>query len=847
MIRVSALLICLSTLVVTSAQDICEKGGGGLFFPLFADEHDWNTGLRAILYLVGLIWTFLGVGIIADVFMGAIEVITSKESITETKTGAKVPVKVWNATVANLTLMALGSSAPEILLNVIEIMGDNYFAGELGPSCIVGSAAFNLLIIIAVCVAAVVPIGGRKIEGLEVYACTASFSVFAYAWLVVILKLRSPDVVELWEALLTFLFFPLLVWLSYALDTGLIGVPGRMKTASHITMIGTSHFHPGEIEQYLQELEKKHGALPPEQREELMISALQAKAKPSRAQYRMMATRNMTGGKKIAIQKPGESKAVEMTSISSDKDAKPIAVVNFKASAYSVLENAGKIVTVVTRSNGEGTLQVDYSTEGVTANAGEDFVETSGVLTFGPGETEKSIEVTIIDDDEPEEDEMFLVKLANPRPNAKLGSEGMTIVTIIDDDDPGLLGFKDEDTHCTVQESDGSAHIFVSRFKGSSGIVTVDYTTMDISATGGGKDDTNCDYVKSEGKLTFNPEEMRHEIIIPIMDRKQYDKAETFKVVLSNVTGPNEKAQLAEYVNCIVTIVHNSETRAVIDKVTAVLNVNADKYSVGTSSWSEQFKNAFTVGDDTGVDGLEGAEPPSTSDYVLHVLSLPWKIVFALVPPTDYMGGWLCFVIALIFIGGVTAMIADLANLFGCVIGLENEITAITLVALGTSLPDTFASKTAAMNDDNADACVGNVTGSNSVNVFLGLGLPWSMAAIYWTINGRNEEWVQRYGADDDGYTGDDDLNSIEVYKRYSDFPGFVVPAGSLAFSVIIFTITSLLALATLTIRRSVYGFELGGPATAAYATSAFFVFLWFFYIGMSILQIKGVIDSGPL
>ena len=26
---------------------------------------------------------------------------------------------------------------------------------------------------------------------------------------------------------------------------------------------------------------------------------------------------------------------------------------------------------------------------------------------------------------------------------------------------------------------------------------------------------------------------------------------------------------------------------------------------------------------------------------VLHVMSLPWKVVFALVPPTEYCGGWL--------------------------------------------------------------------------------------------------------------------------------------------------------------------------------------------------------------
>ena len=42
-------------------------------------------------------------------------------------------VRVWNDTVANLTLMALGSSAPEILLSIIEILGNNFYAGALGP------------------------------------------------------------------------------------------------------------------------------------------------------------------------------------------------------------------------------------------------------------------------------------------------------------------------------------------------------------------------------------------------------------------------------------------------------------------------------------------------------------------------------------------------------------------------------------------------------------------------------------------------------------------------------------------------------------------------------------------
>lgn len=47
------------------------------------------------------------------------------------------------------------------------------------------------------------------------------------------------------------------------------------------------------------------------------------------------------------------------------------------------------------------------------------------------------------------------------------------------------------------------------------------------------------------------------------------------------------------------------------------------------------------------------------------------------------------------------------------------------------SFSDTFASKVAAIQDKYADASVGNVTGSNAVNVFLGIGVAWTIAAVY--------------------------------------------------------------------------------------------------------------------
>jgi solute carrier family 8 (sodium/calcium exchanger) len=107
-------------------------------------------------------------------------------------------------------------------------------------------------------------------------------------------------------------------------------------------------------------------------------------------------------------------------------------------------------------------------------------------------------------------------------------------------------------------------------------------------------------------------------------------------------------------------------------------------------------------------------------------------VLFAFVPSTSIASGWLTFFVSLIFIAILTAIVGDVAAIFGCLVGLKDSITAISFVALGTSLPDTFASMIAAKNSKTADDAIGNITGSNGVNVFLGLGVPWLIAAAYW-------------------------------------------------------------------------------------------------------------------
>lgn len=55
----------------------------------------------------------------------------------------------------------------------------------------------------------------------------------------------------------------------------------------------------------------------------------------------------------------------------------------------------------------------------------------------------------------------------------------------------------------------------------------------------------------------------------------------------------------------------------------------------------------------------------------------------------------------------------------------------MTFVAFGTSLTDAFACRFALLNGKYADSAIGDINGTAAVNVYLGLGLPWTLASIY--------------------------------------------------------------------------------------------------------------------
>jgi hypothetical protein len=112
----------------------------------------------------------------------------------------------------------------------------------------------------------------------------------------------------------------------------------------------------------------------------------------------------------------------------------PAPKIEFNYPSYSVAENAGVVIIATTLNTASAlTTTVKFTTSNGTAVAGSDYVATSGVLTFAPGQIRQTFSVTIINDALVEPNQTVRLTLSNPT-NATLSFTNPVTLTIIDDD-----------------------------------------------------------------------------------------------------------------------------------------------------------------------------------------------------------------------------------------------------------------------------------------------------------------------------------------------------------------------------------------------------------------------------
>lgn len=113
----------------------------------------------------------------------------------------------------------------------------------------------------------------------------------------------------------------------------------------------------------------------------------------------------------------------------------PSSILQFSSASYNTEEGNASVVITVLRNNGSlGLVTVDYYTVDDTAVAKNDYLPVNGFLVFADGETSKTIEIPLLDDETYEGDESFNIVLSNAQGGAALGLPVEALIMINEDD-----------------------------------------------------------------------------------------------------------------------------------------------------------------------------------------------------------------------------------------------------------------------------------------------------------------------------------------------------------------------------------------------------------------------------
>lgn len=174
-------------------------------------------------------------------------------------------------------------------------------------------------------------------------------------------------------------------------------------------------------------------------------------------------------------------------------------------------------------------VTMNYTTEDGTATAGDDYLETSGTLTFQPGEVRKNIAVPVNGDKCFENDETFTLNLSDA--SGATIDRGIGTCTILNNDKLPTVAI--DKVRQPEGDSGTSDFTFNVTLSGPSSLpITVQYSTADGTATAG-SDYTGIGLTT----LTFDPGDTVHTVPVTVQGDTLFETDEAFTVNLSNPVG----------------------------------------------------------------------------------------------------------------------------------------------------------------------------------------------------------------------------------------------------------------------------------------------------------------------
>jgi len=207
--------------------------------------------------------------------------------------------------------------------------------------------------------------------------------------------------------------------------------------------------------------------------------------------------------------------------------------IQFSSANFTAAENVGLTAVTITRTGDLSSGQtVGFFTDNTgTATLGTDYVSTSQLVAFNPGESSRTITVQVIDDTQTEATETVVMQLNNPSTGVTLGTPSTATLSITDDDFAQFNNVQFAASSTTVSETAGKLTVTVTR-SGSdvTHAATVFYRTVNGSAS------DRTDFTAAAGTLRFGANETTKTFDVLLTNDRFDESAETFNITLTDAS-----------------------------------------------------------------------------------------------------------------------------------------------------------------------------------------------------------------------------------------------------------------------------------------------------------------------
>ena len=237
-----------------------------------------------------------------------------------------------------------------------------------------------------------------------------------------------------------------------------------------------------------------------------------------------------------------------------DPNAATLPELSFQSINITVDEDGSQAGLAVELSQASAdTVTVDYATSDITAEAGDDYTETSGTLTFTAGETVMAIIVPILDDAIYEPTERFNVTLSNPT-GATLPAFPGAQINIAADESPPTASI----ANVTVSEGAGTMTLTLNLSHESSRSTAYETTTSGVGGTATQGADYENFLSGGEARITVPAGDTQASLDITITDDAAAESSETITIHWDNdPTGISNGDATPSVINFTGTITDN--------------------------------------------------------------------------------------------------------------------------------------------------------------------------------------------------------------------------------------------------------------------------------------------------